>query len=527
MNTALIFSPCANPTYMPLGIATLSAFIKANQPECNLNILDLNIVTWNYFIDNQNEYINIKRFLKGLDGNFFDEIQYKTYHDLWKKLLSKHDSYIQKAKLYLEKNILHDELKVLFDYYSKLILVNNPELIGFSVMYPIQILMTLAIAKYLRSVIFEESDFDQKKNPRKIVLGGAMMSALYAEEILITCPFIDAVFEGEGEIGIAMLCDRQDFSKIPGLVYRTQAGISRNRKVDTLSLSRIPLPDFSEYDISAYLNPEPVIPLIFSRGCKWRKCRFCAHNFSYSGYRRRDIVKFVEYLSKVNRQIGAKHFYFADQYIDASDMKLLAQEIIKQNLKIYFQIMGRPMDDYTPEIFALLYEAGCRWISWGIESGSQRVLDICFKGTSIETIKKDVIQAHQAGISNLMMMILGLPTAGEEDFKETIEMLDDLADEIDTVNFSSFQLFDKTAFAAKAKMFGLMITGCEEIFSNEYGTAHTHRLFYKEISADRTVKPPRGPMEVAQINKRKLWINQFKGYPVLSCEHYLLYASYH
>jgi len=71
----------------------------------------------------------------------------------------------------------------------------------------------------------------------------------------------------------------------------------------------------------------------------------------------------------------------------------------------------------------------------------------------------------------------------------------------------------------------LKITGAEKIFSNEFGSAHTHRLLYKEIAADGTIKPPRGAIEIAQWNRRKLWSNQFQSYPVLSCEHYLLYAS--
>ena len=526
MRAVLIFSPCANPTYMPLGIASLSAFIKANKPDCQLNIVDLNIITWNLFIDREKEYQNCRNFLKGFDGNFFDETQYQSHHNTWKKIIEIHDLYIQAAKLYLENNIINDEYKSLLDYYAELILANNPRLVGFSVMYPRQILTTLALAKFIYSRFFEENNPAIERNKPMIIIGGAMMSALYSEEILQTCPFVNAVFEGEGELGFSMLCEKQEFSKIPGLVHRGSAGIIRNKKTDTISLSNIPLSDFSEFDFNLYLNPEPVIPIVFSRGCKWRKCRFCAHNFSYSGYRRRNTVSFVENLIQLNKKIGARHFYFADQYIDAADMKIIAEEILHRDLKIYFQIMGRPMDDYTPEIFQLLYKAGCRWISWGIESGSQRILDVCLKGTSVETIRKVVIDSHLAGISNLLMLILGLPTAGEEDFKATLEMLDDLGDAVDTVNFSSFQLFDKTAFAIQAKMLGLKITGREKIFSNELGSLHTHRLLFKEIAADGTIRPPRKTLEATQWQQRKLWSGRYQNYHVLNCEHYLLYAAH-
>ena len=526
MRAVLIFSPCANPTYVPLGIASLSAFIKANKPDCQLSTIDLNIITWNFFIEREKEFQNCRNFLKGLNGDFFDETQYQSNHTTWEKLIEIHNFYILAAQIYLEKNIINDDYKSLLDYYAELILANNPELIGFSVMYPRQILTTLALARFIHSKFSEENNPAKEQGKPIIIIGGAMMSTLYSEEILQTCHFVNAVFEGEGELGFSMICEKQEFSKIPGLIHRGSTGIIRNKKTDTISLSNIPLPDFSKFDFNLYLNPEPVIPIVFSRGCKWRKCRFCAHNFSYSGYRRRNTVSFVENLIQLNKKIGARHFYFADQYIDAADMKIIAEEILRRDLKIYFQIMGRPMDDYTPEILQLLYRAGCRWISWGIESGSQRILDVCLKGTSVETIKRIVIDSHQAGISNLLMMILGLPTAGEEDFKATLEMLDDLGDAVDTVNFSSFQLFDKTAFASQAKMLGLKITGREKIFSNENGSVHTHRLFFKELASDGTIRPPRKTLEATQWLQRKLWSGRYQNYHVLNCEHYLLYAAH-
>ncbi|MBN2594180.1 MAG: radical SAM protein [Sedimentisphaerales bacterium] len=520
MRSVLVFSPFASPTYTPLGIATLSSFIKATYPQCHLNAVDLNIATWNWLIDRKKEYQPFRDFVQGKQKDFFDETQYRTYQPVWKQLMETNDGYIRMARLYLEQNILDDELQKLLEFYASLVLANDPELIGFSIMYPRQVLLSLAIAKFLNSALSMPG-----RNRPMIVMDGATISALNGQEILNACPFVDAVFEGEGEAGLGMLCTGRSFCNIPGLSYRGTAGILTNRKTDTISLNKVPLPDFSELNLSSYFNPEPVVPLIFSRGCKWRKCRFCAHNFSYSGYRSRNASQFVEHLQKLNRQLGVRHFYLADQYVDATDMEVLAEEILNQGLKIYFHIMGRPTADYTPEVLQKLFAAGCRWISWGIESGSQRLLDISLKGTSAQTIRRIIKDSHQAGISNLLMMIFGLPTGTDEDFDATMDLLDDLVDSTDAMTASSFQLFDRTAFAAQAKTFSLEITGREILFSSEHGTVHSNRLFYREKDKDGTTRPPRGPLELNRLERRRLWSRQDSIFQYLTCEHYLLYAS--
>ncbi|MBN2316191.1 MAG: radical SAM protein [Sedimentisphaerales bacterium] len=521
MRSVLVFGPYTSPTYMPLGIATLSAFIKTNPIQRDLHVVDVNIAAWNWLIDQKEEFHSLRRFVQGKQKDFFDEMTYRKHLSVWKQLIEIHNTYIQMAHRYLEQKILSDELQPLLAYCSELILANDPEWIGFSIMYPRQVHLSLAIAKYLHLVFSIRG-----RNKPMMVLGGATICALSGEEILTACPFVDAVFEGEGETGLEMLLAGRDFSEIPGLVYRSSSGILRNRKADTLSLNKIPLPDFTELNLSRYFNPKPVVSLVFSRGCKWRKCRFCAHNFSYSGYRSRNVTRFVDHLLTLNRQMDARHFYFADQYVDAPDMKILAEEILHRGLTISFHIMGRPTNEYTPEILQTLFKAGCRWISWGIESGSQRLLDVCLKGTSAETIRRVIRNSHQVGISNLLMMIYGLPTGKDEDFDATMDLMDDLIDCVDDIKNSSFQLFDKTAFASQAKTFGLKITGRERLFSTEYGIVHSNRLFYQEKGEDGTMRPPRGPLEINRLERRKLWTQDDSIYQYLCCEHYLLYASH-
>ncbi len=526
MRVVLAFSPNANPTYIPLGISSLSSYIKESTQGIDLIPVDLNAATWNWLIDQKKEYRPFREFMQGRNGCFYDELQYRTHQLIWKQLFALLEQYNLEARFYLERETITTELQRLLNFQSKLVLENDPELIGFSIMYPRQITFTLALARYLNSSCSFALGCGIETAKAKIVLGGAMISALQAEDILRICPFVEAVLDGEGENGLKMICEGRNFSEIPGLVYRAKKDIARNRKTDTISLTRLPLPEFKDFNLNMYLNPESVAPVVFSRGCKWRKCRFCAHNLSYSGYRKRNTVQFVEYLSKLRHEKGIRHFYFADQYIDTYDMTGLADEIINNKLDIFYHIMGRPTDDYHPEVLEKLSESGCRWISWGIESGSQRLLDVCRKGTNAETIKRIIRDSSKAGISNLLMLIFGLPTSTEEDFNATIHLLDDLEDAVDAVTNSNFQLFDRTAFSAQAKEFGMKVNGRERLISCKNGALYSNRLFYLEKSSDGTMRPPQGPMELERLERRKLWKGPPSIFEDICCEHYLLYAAH-
>jgi anaerobic magnesium-protoporphyrin IX monomethyl ester cyclase len=526
MRVVLAFSPNANPTYIPLGISSLSSYIKESAKSINLTSVDLNAATWNWLIDQKKEYRPFREFMLGGYGCFYDKIQYRTHQPIWKQLFALLEQYNLEARFYLERETLTTELQRLLNFQSNIVLENDPELIGFSIMYPRQIVFTLALAKYLNSTDSFFRGCGKETAKPKIVLGGAMISALQAEDILNMCPFVEAVLEGEGEDGLKMLCDGMNFSEIPGLIYRVKGGIARNRKTDTMSLTRLPLPEFTDFNLNIYLNPEPVVPVLFSRGCKWRKCRFCSHNLSYSGYRKRNTIQFVEYLSKLRYEKGIRHFYFADQYLDPADITILADEIINNTLDIFYHIMGSPTDGYKPEVLEKLFKSGCRWISWGIESGSQRLLDICRKGTNIETIHRVIRDSGNAGISNLLMLIFGLPTSTEQDFNATLNLLDDLEDAVDAITKSNFQLFDGTTFSAQAREFGMIVNGRERLFSCENGTLYSNRLFYRIKSSDGTMRPPQGPLEIERLERRRLWKGRSSIFEDICCEHYLLYAAH-
>lgn len=518
MQAVLVFAPSANPTYMPLGLAFLDEYIRKNAPQQNIVSIDTNIRLWNHISQQNAEFADCRDFMKGKLGNFFDKTQYLKHQQAWKKMSEIIENLTALSKEYLEHDRLDARLQEALELEHSFISGYKADIIGFSVMYPAQVIPSLALAKYI-------SKNTAARKPL-IVFGGATITTLSPEQILGCCEYVDAIVQGEGEIALKMLCMGEPFENIPGLCFRGTQTIVSNHKPDTTSLADLPLPLFSSFDKDMYFNPQPVIPVLFSRGCKWRKCRFCAHNFSFGGYRKHNIAKFVDYLGQLTACTGTRHFYFGDQYVDACDMLVLSQEIIARGMDIAFHIMGRPTEDYTPEILQTMSEAGCRWISWGVESGSQRLLDISNKGTKVSTVKKVLADTYAAGISNLPMMIYGLPTSGDEDLFATLDFIDDVYQYCDDITGSSFKLFDKTPFAIMADKYGLKITGRETIFSVNENEVHSLRLFFKEKAADGTYRAPRGRLEVDRWKWRRQMMRFDSPFTDLCCEHYLLYARH-
>ena len=223
---------------------------------------------------------------------------------------------------------------------------------------------------------------------------------------------------------------------------------------------------------------------------------------------------------------GARHFYLADQYIEAQDLLGLALELEERELEISFHVMGRATADFTPELLSRLRQAGCRWISWGVESGSSRLLGQMDKGTDPITMERVIMDAARAGISNLAMLIFGLPTSTDQDLALTLRLVETIHPSVDALTASSFVLFEGTPFAAHPARHGLKLGRPQTILTpGGRAAVHSHRLAYEVIELDGALGPPRGPAEVQAWQRRAAWLPALSFVNQLCAEHYLLFVS--
>jgi len=518
MKITLAFPPHASPTYAPLGIASLTAFVRKNIPFCQVSACDVNITAWERAAETVAGGVDCIRFMRGLEGNFYDKNQYIIHQAAWMGIEGFFARRCSTAKRFLDKNEADPEFLALLDELAGEIMSNKPEIVGFSLLSLSQLPWALALARRIR---------EQFSPATRIFLGGAACAAVHAEEILANCLYIDGVVVGEGEPAIEKLCLGAPDADVPGLYFRNQNenSIGHNPPPRTVSLKGLPSPDFSDLQLSRYLNPAPTLPVLFSRGCKWRRCKFCAHNFSFAGYRAKAAEACVNELDEMTRLYGAFHFYFADLYINSADLNALAEEILRRGLRINFHVLGRPTIDHNKSLLEKLFAAGCRWISWGVESGSQRLLDIAGKGTIAENVEQVLADSKEAGISNLAMMIYGLPTSSDDDFKQTMDFNERIYESVDAMTASAFVLFETTSFAKNVSLFGMSLMGKDEEVKIDGKPIHSRRLKFREIASDGSLRPPKGPVEVGEWLRRRKWLGEVPFIEGVACEHYLLYVS--
>jgi hypothetical protein len=515
MRIKLVFPPRTSPTYVPLGIASLYSI--ALQSEANVGVFDANIDLWNQVCDNDPGFTAMRKFSHAPMGIFLRQEIYERNFRHMPAARQCIDSLARQAKLYLEQGELAPELSLVLTRQSMRICFDDPGTIAFSAMYPDQLAFILAQAKYLSG----------SGSDAAIIIGGAAMSAISPVELLEAFPFINAIFTGEGEIPFSLLLQGQEYSRIPGSYYRGPDGnIEFSGKTQYLkTLHELAAPDYSCFDLKQYFNPLPVLPMLGGRGCKWRQCSFCSHNSSFGTYRARPVMGLVREMTALRDNFNCRHFYFADQYVDPAFLSELCDTIIAAGLKCSFHIMARTTGEYTPALLEKAARAGCRWISWGMESGSQRLLDIMHKGTEAASSEKVIKAAADVGISNLLMMIFGAPGSDEQCLDETFAFLDKVYGSIDSMTASAFVLFENTKFSRHASRYGLQAIGKNEIFRVNGKVVHDAKLRFRREGENGSGESPLAAREIELWERRKIWLGPQPFVSKLCCEHYLLYAD--
>jgi anaerobic magnesium-protoporphyrin IX monomethyl ester cyclase len=506
---SLYFPPVASPTYVPLGVSLLKSYLDRQCGSGSIHIQDLNIPYWDYLCSERPEFGGYQRFLKG-QGEPFTRDFYESHLPAASLLREESSEMLQAVRDYLDLKVLSASLEKLFLFLSS-IMEQKGSLLMFSCLFPNQLLFTLGFTRW----ISETQDCT-------IYLGGASSILIDPDLLLISASWIEGIFTGEGEIALETFIQSQETSLIPGLYRRHGDHVIQEAPPAHVTMDKLPIPDFSWAPLDSYYNPYPVLPVQLSRGCKWRRCRFCAHNFSFGSYRCTHITQAVDILEHYVRNNGVTHFYITDQYLDGIFLEPFAHEILDRNLKITYTFMGRPDEDITGEIFKLLYRSGCTWISWGVESGSSRLLDIAAKGTNPVTVSKILRDSKMAGINNLALMIFGLPQSDDQALEETFDFLLDNRDWIDSMTASEFQLYRGTPFGNHPEKYGMRITGAEIFCRIDGLELASLKLKHTDLSRGEEPESLRGPQEARRWKRRKIWIYPDSFWDHLPSEHYLI-----
>ncbi|MEG3618851.1 tetratricopeptide repeat protein [Magnetovibrio sp. PR-2] len=338
------------------------------------------------------------------------------------------------------------------DQFARHILSKAPKVVAMSVMFTEQFWFAALLAKTIKLI----------RPDVLTVFGGGFFNEVNLEDFL-TREYVDHVILHEGEMGYLELLqtierDDEAYALVTGLArFNPETGsVEVGQSLEKMNYEDQPFADFSDYDMNGHFTPAAVVPLISSRGCYWRRCTFCDHFASYAGtYKTQSIVRCVDEIEYHVKHNGVKHFTFVDEMISAKRFQKIGNEILKRGLDVRYYALAKPTPDFTQEILDLMYESGCRCVYWGLESGSERLLELMDKGNTVESSSNTLNRAHKANIRNHLFIIVGFPSETRAELDETIAFLYEHANVTDKVLSSGYVLKKGTPIHDQTERFGL------------------------------------------------------------------------
>ncbi len=266
------------------------------------------------------------------------------------------------------------------------------------------------------------------------IIGGPHATTL--PDLTLENPNIDYLIYAEGEDIFqdflrALDSGTQNWSDIEGLWYKEDGRVINGGERDLIkNLDALPYPARHLFDLDQYPlyapDGEPMLTVLSSRGCPYN-CSFCFKGIVGRTYRQRNPDNIADELEYIIENYGVRNFYFIDDLftIDVRRLDKILDHFIERNMDIRWQCLAR-VDRVNPELLAKMYQAGCRQIHYGIESGNEEVLKRTAKHIRLDQVGDAVRWTEEAGIQSKGYFILGLPGDTEETMEETIEFAADL-----------------------------------------------------------------------------------------------------
>lgn len=315
-----------------------------------------------------------------------------------------------------EENVFFD---IFNDHIIPSILADSPDLVGISITSTSQVIPGLTLAYLIKN----------KRSDIHITVGGSVFTKLVdnleRNENLFAIVDSFVVFEGEHALLalIDELSGKKDLRKVPNLVYRENGKTVVNESIVVEDLNTLPTPDYDGLPLELYYTPELVLPVQTSRGCYWRKCAFCNLHMDHRIFRPRKVDLVVEDIQKLSKKYNTNNFFVTDESMPLSTMSRLSDRIIEQDIDIKWTCGVRFEKSLNSGLIERASQAGCLKMVFGMESYSQRVLDLMRKGTEREHINRVLQDCMKSDIAIHLYIIVGFPTETKEEVMETVNFI--------------------------------------------------------------------------------------------------------
>jgi radical SAM superfamily enzyme YgiQ (UPF0313 family) len=436
----LAFLPYWTPYIPPQGVTTLSAFLKKRGYK--VTVVDPNMganfrLVYDKYFDTLREFIpDSKR------GNFFNighdvlfnhmmhhlhredrkehlelvkEIVYKTYY-----------TELDGRQLICLDEVLDLFFKLLQDYLIDLLEKEKPTVFGSTAYYGT-----------LPASIFAFKLIKEKYPHIKTAVGGGS----FADHLMAGSPnferfvaktegYIDKIFIGQGQIlFFKWLQGELDDSR------RVYTSTDIGGETTDIS-SGCDVPDLSDLKAREYI----FMATTGSRSCPY-SCGFCNVKKFWGKHRVKNVKQTVAEMKLLYKKYGNQLFFLYDALLNPF-ITDLACEFIKSDTSLYYVGYLKACDAGCDINNTMLWRRGGFYRArLGVESGSQRVLNLMNKGITVEQIKRNISSLAYAGIKTTAYWLIGYPGETEEDFRMTLDIVEELKNDIWESECNPFNYF--------------------------------------------------------------------------------------
>lgn len=302
----------------------------------------------------------------------------------------------------------------------------DPDILGFSTITTAGTGITSAIiAKKVKEEI----------NPNVKILFGNYHATFNDTRILKKYPFIDACVRGEGENTLLEIAEKfekgQGFEDIRGVTYRNNERIIRNNDRPLIeNINELPFPNRKLLGNVEYKSEVEGLDIALgkftsaasSRGCAF-KCTFCSSSKFWNKWRPRSPENIVQELSILENQ-GYQDLIWVDDNFTINKKRLmkLSNLVRKEKIDLNWMAEGR-VTPSSRELLTAMKLMGCKILSYGVESGSQRILDYYNKKINLNQVYDAIKNSKKVGIDIILAnFIVGAPIETREEIIETLNL---------------------------------------------------------------------------------------------------------
>ncbi|OHB57275.1 MAG: hypothetical protein A2173_02900 [Planctomycetes bacterium RBG_13_44_8b] len=285
---------------------------------------------------------------------------------------------------------------------------------------------------------------------KRVIVGGSVGTSV--PKIVLEKAGADVVCIGESEKTIVELIEAIETNKsldgIEGIWYKNGDGsiVANKDRISIANLDDLPFPAWDLFPMDIYLkNPvgapnrnkwidgstpeDTVLSMNISatRGCPY-KCIYCYHDFMGQRYRHRSPGNIIKEMKTLYENYGAEYLHFTDDEFCLKEEFVyeFCREVKKEfGGKVTWGCSGR-VNLMTEELISTMADAGCVLIGYGIESGSQKMLDVMKKSVMVEQAKNAIRWTKKYLGWADCSFIVGIPGENRETIQETVDFCKEL-----------------------------------------------------------------------------------------------------